>query len=61
MSGGPNFGILAFLANPEMMDEMRERERIAGRLAEQAGLTLPEAFQALRLFEECPYDGQVLH
>ena len=58
MSGG----ILAGLNDPKLMARLRERERIAERVAEQMGVPLWKAMEALRHFEECECScGQEIH
>ena len=59
MSG---YGILAGIADPEVMAKLAERRRIAARVAEQSGMTVREAESALYEFEACLCsDGQTLN
>lgn len=55
-------GILDGLNDPEMMARIAERRRIAERVAEQMGCTVPEARRALEDFEyNLSHEGHALH
>jgi hypothetical protein len=58
MSGG----LLDGLSDPKIMAQIAERQRIEERVAEQMGVTVREARQALYEFEACLcHDGHTLH
>jgi hypothetical protein len=55
-------GILAGLNDPKLMAQLRERERVAKRVAEQMGVSLQEARWALEDFEtNLCHCGHTLH
>lgn len=55
-------GVLDGLLNPELMARVSERQRVVERVAEQMGLSLSEARQALDCFaEDLSHEGHELH
>lgn len=57
-----DMGLLSMLADNDFMARLAEKERIAERVAEQMGVTLQEAHQALYHFAaDLSSDGQTLH
>jgi hypothetical protein len=55
-------GLLDGITDPEIMAQVAERRRVAERVAEQMGVSVPEARQALDRFEtSLSHEGQVLH
>ncbi|MGK7056887.1 hypothetical protein AB4853_10435 [Bradyrhizobium sp. 1050_B9_N1_2] len=55
-------GLLDGLSDPAVMTRISERQRIAERVAEQMGVSLPEARAALAAFEaDLSHEGHELH
>jgi hypothetical protein len=55
-------GILDGLNDPELKAIVAERRRIAERVAEQMGVSVPEACRALVAFEnDISHEGHELH
>lgn len=55
-------GMLDGLLNAELMARVSERQRIVERVAEQMGVSLPAARQALDSFEsDLSHEGHELH
>jgi hypothetical protein len=55
-------GLLDGITDPETWARIAERKRIAERVAEQMGVSVPEARQALDRFEtSLSHEGHMLH